>query len=304
MSRWPSIVLPMPTCGEFVASTSGMTSYVTYRSWRASLIEQLTEQRTLLGNAPAVLRRVRDPWLLAAALNDAGLQAPQLKRLSEVPVAGQWLRKPVRAAGGYGVEGFVPAQLDNADNSMYLQEFIPGRSIGATFVAANGNAIFVGATEQLLGPAWGGAREFQYVGSVGPIGLSPEHAQALSQVGHCIATSFGIQGLFGVDAIVNGEGVWPVEVNPRYTASVEILERAMNIATIQWHVAACRAGRTGLLATALIRSSRTSRRLARSLTRANPSSRSSLEERPTLTWKIDYDRRSLAGVRDCFDCFE
>lgn len=207
-----------------------------------SLIEQLTEQRELLGTAPAVVRRIRNPWDLAAALRQAGLRCPRLKLLGEVPVEGQWLRKPLQAAGGFGIERFVPARSDNTAASIYFQEFIPGRSIGAIFVAANGESKFVGATEQLLGPAWGGAREFQYVGSVGPIALSTERVDALSKIGNCIASSFAVQGLFGVDAIVNDEGIWPVEVNPRYTASVEILERAMNIAAIQWHVAACRDG--------------------------------------------------------------
>jgi predicted ATP-grasp superfamily ATP-dependent carboligase len=102
--------------------------------------------------------------------------------------------------------------------------------------------VLVGVTEQLLGSRWGGTREFQYVGSVGPIVLAPEHTQALMRVGDCIAESFPVRGLFGVDAIIGDEGVWPVEVNPRYTASVEILERALHVATIGWHVVACRNG--------------------------------------------------------------
>ncbi len=41
--------------------------------------------------------------------------------------------------------------------------------------------------------------------------------------------------------MVDGRGeIWPVEVNPRYTASVEILERGLGVAALGWHVAACR----------------------------------------------------------------
>ena len=49
-------------------------------------------------------------------------------------------------------------------------------------------------------------------------------------------------GLFGVDAIISRERIWPVEVNPRYTASVEVLERAMRIHAIRWHAEACLTG--------------------------------------------------------------
>jgi predicted ATP-grasp superfamily ATP-dependent carboligase len=49
-------------------------------------------------------------------------------------------------------------------------------------------------------------------------------------------------GLFGVDAVINSEGAWAVEVNPRYTASIEVLERSTGMAAVGWHVSACREG--------------------------------------------------------------
>jgi predicted ATP-grasp superfamily ATP-dependent carboligase len=55
-----------------------------------------------------------------------------------------------------------------------------------------------------------------------------------------LAREFNLTGLFGVDCIVAGDEIWPVEVNPRYTASVEILERATGASAICWHVVACR----------------------------------------------------------------
>jgi predicted ATP-grasp superfamily ATP-dependent carboligase len=50
-------------------------------------------------------------------------------------------------------------------------------------------------------------------------------------------------GLFGVDFILNGDEVWLIEVNPRYTASVEIVERCTGVRAIVEHVAACVGGR-------------------------------------------------------------
>jgi predicted ATP-grasp superfamily ATP-dependent carboligase len=214
------------------------------------VIEQLARDRKLLGNSGTPLQQVRNPWSIAAALQKAGLQTPALSRADEPPAGGNWLMKPLRAAGGFGVERLGPAKTGRfkGSNSKYFQQFIPGYSIGVTFVGAGGSAAFVGATEQLLGSAWGGAREFQYVGSVGPLVLTPQQFQALTKIGECIATSFQVQGLFGVDAIINDDEVWPVEVNPRYTASVELLERALNLSTIGWHVAACRHGELPQLA--------------------------------------------------------
>lgn len=206
------------------------------------LIEQVASDRVLLGCRGSALRQVREPRLLAEALHETGLQAPRLKASNDGPLTGNWLRKPRNAAGGYGIERAMVRQSDAVDEVAYFQELISGRSIGATFVAARGRSVLAGATDQLFGTQWGGTREFQYVGSVGPSVLSADNVKQLSKIGDCIAASFAIEGLFGVDAIINEEGVWPVEVNPRYTASVEIVERAFHIATLNWHVAACRRG--------------------------------------------------------------
>jgi predicted ATP-grasp superfamily ATP-dependent carboligase len=188
---------------------------------------------------------LRDPWRLAAAMRAAGLSIPELNDTGALPAGDDWLRKPLRAAGGFGIRRVPTARTigGHKSGSIYFQKFISGRSLGVTYLGANGRAVLVGATEQLLGPAWGASREFQYVGSVGPATLSQEHVQGLARIGNCIAANFPVRGLFGVDAIANEAGVWPVEVNPRYTASVEIIERVLRVATIGWHVAACRDGK-------------------------------------------------------------
>jgi uncharacterized protein len=41
---------------------------------------------------------------------------------------------------------------------------------------------------------------------------------------------------------LNADDVVPVEINPRYTASIEVLERALGQSAIGLHVAACRGG--------------------------------------------------------------
>ena len=41
-----------------------------------------------------------------------------------------------------------------------------------------------------------------------------------------LAAAFGLRGPFGVDFIWDGERAWVVEVNPRPTASLEVIEAA------------------------------------------------------------------------------
>jgi predicted ATP-grasp superfamily ATP-dependent carboligase len=58
-------------------------------------------------------------------------------------------------------------------------------------------------------------------------------------IGNCLAERFALVGLFGVDAVLADGAVWLIEVNPRYTASVEVLEQALDTKLLPLHVHAC-----------------------------------------------------------------
>jgi predicted ATP-grasp superfamily ATP-dependent carboligase len=108
-------------------------------------------------------------------------------------------------------------------------------------VAAHGECRLLGVTRQLVGSEWG-AGPFSYAGSIGPLSLPAHKNATFRRIGDCLAGEFQLVGVFGVDAIVNDAGVWPVEVNPRYPASAEVLERAGNFSAISMHAAACADG--------------------------------------------------------------
>ncbi len=57
----------------------------------------------------------------------------------------------------------------------------------------------------------------------------------LEELGHLLASDCFLDGLFGVDGILRDGTFWPVEINPRYTASVEVLEYATGWPILAWH---------------------------------------------------------------------
>ena len=81
---------------------------------------------------------------------------------------------------------------------------------------------------------------YHYVGSIGPLSLSVQQQRQWGQIGQALGAAFPLQGLFGVDAIESDRGVVPVEVNPRYTASMEVVERIRGWPLLAWHALACR----------------------------------------------------------------
>lgn len=208
------------------------------------LIADWQQQQPLWGNGPQVLARVRDPKLLAASLHAAALRAPDVYlEARRAPRDGSWLCKPLRSSGGTQITRWEPRSRESLPPEHYLQRWVDGTPCSAQFVAAAGRACLLGVTEQLLGQAWLGACGFHYCGSIGPLSVSPSTDSELRRIGDVLAKDFGLIGLFGVDAVVNNDGAWAIEVNPRYCASLEVLERSVGFHSIALHGEACSHGR-------------------------------------------------------------
>jgi predicted ATP-grasp superfamily ATP-dependent carboligase len=206
------------------------------------LVESVTVP--LLGCPASALRLVRDPWRVARALCDAGLPTPQLARdAAGLPTDGTWLCKRFASAAGRHIHVVDGGRTAASSSLVYYQRRVIGPSESAVFVAAPGDCRLLGTTRQLIGVGDPGAGEFQYLGSLGPLPLSLERQRQWERIGQVLAQRFALRGLWGVDAVVADDQVWPVEVNPRYTASVEVLERTANWNACQLHWQACVEGR-------------------------------------------------------------
>jgi predicted ATP-grasp superfamily ATP-dependent carboligase len=55
-----------------------------------------------------------------------------------------------------------------------------------------------------------------------------------------VTREFGLVGLNGIDFIARKGVPYPIEVNPRYSASMELLERTYGLSLFEVHVRACR----------------------------------------------------------------
>ncbi|MEX2216820.1 MAG: ATP-grasp domain-containing protein [Phycisphaeraceae bacterium] len=225
-------------------------------------VEAIAAARPLLTGPPGAMKKLRDPLAskcaLAAAWGRAeGSATPPhgaregdaWPRECETMVAVSRLRRfawklglgrpdgtmLVKPRQGSGIRKWRPGEPVDFDKE-YLQQFIPGRPISAVFHAwEEGTALF-GISEQLVGDPSFGAGPFQYAGSIAPYEDTHQIWNAMNLLGTALAAWSEYRGLFGVDAIhalrrhghfpSSDRTVFPVEVNPRYTASIETLEQA------------------------------------------------------------------------------
>ena len=111
--------------------------------------------------------------------------------------------------------------------------------MSALFVAWQSKVELIGVCEQLIGPTAGAPTEFGYAGSIGPIEVSQQTRDLLQRLGDTLTYEAQLRGMFGIDFVLADEISWLVEVNPRYTASVEVLERTLGRCLVAEHVLAC-----------------------------------------------------------------
>jgi uncharacterized protein len=221
----------------WVAYTSNLENY-------PAAVGRLAQGRRLLGNPPAVLAQVRNPVVLSAFLRRKGFAVP-LTRASPPasPGAETWLLKPRRSGGGHGVRQWRWGQ--SLPRSSYLQQQISGIPGSVIFAANGGSAVVLGLSRQLVGDSRFGAKAFRYCGSLLGGGVSPvfprhkELLETASAMACEVTRSFGLIGLNGIDFIARNGVPHAIEVNPRYSASMELLERSLGLSLFELHVRAC-----------------------------------------------------------------
>jgi predicted ATP-grasp superfamily ATP-dependent carboligase len=200
------------------------------------LIGQMADRRALWGNGPGVLAKVRDPFFLATVAQAVGLPTPVVKRPSaRSPGPGRWLVKPLRGSGGSGIRVYSAADPPRPSSGVYLQQYIEGQPAAALYLSTGRSVHALGLIFQLVGKSWLHAAPFHYCASIGPMPPGTWVREVLERLGLVLAAASGLRGLFGIDGVLQDRNFWPVEVNPRYTASVEVLEYATGLPVLAWH---------------------------------------------------------------------
>jgi predicted ATP-grasp superfamily ATP-dependent carboligase len=224
---------------KLAAYTSNFENY-------PAAVTRLAAGRRLLGNPAVTLKRVRNPIAVMRVLRRHELvtaptrsQPPRSGRLR-----GSWLLKPRLSGGGHGIRtwsgsGMIP-------RTMYLQQRIPGTPGSISFAADGRRAVVLGFSRQLVAARWLGAQRHRYCGSI--VGgsntrLFPRQEELLDQARDLVSIltrEFRLVGLNGIDFIAQHGIPYPLEVNPRYSASMELIERALGVSLFEVHHQACR----------------------------------------------------------------
>jgi len=240
---------------------------------RPDFIQRRIDQGMLCGVTGDMLRQLRslESWQRWASESRIGwpmtVQDLSDPRLDSVR-SESWMLKPVGRAGGVHVRAI--ASLEGLDrvanlgldpgsptssptsNLWYLQQYVPGISIGVSYCTdSNRNTDNNGTTESNEPPRTrivGIARSILseeleaplpwiYRGSLSPYSVSPSVFASLERFATTVAQSTGIRGLWQADFQIDPNGqLWLLEINPRWSASMELHELLQGYSWITEHV--------------------------------------------------------------------
>jgi uncharacterized protein len=215
-------------------------------------VSLLARGRMLWGNPAGVLRRVRDPALLSAVCRRHGLASPEVQEPADARQATQflvsdpntppaWLVKRRASGGGHGVRAW--REGTRVPHGAYLQRRVDGTPGSVVFVAAGGRAVAIGLSRQLLGDAAFGVSRFRYCGNIlTAAGEDDEVVDRARNLADVVAREFGLVGVNGIDFVVNQGVPHAVEANPRWCASMELVERTYGVSVFNAHAIACQDG--------------------------------------------------------------
>ncbi len=172
------------------------------------------------GASPEQFLTCDRPEFLSVLAAQAAVRFPETRCAGAAPRG--WLVKRRGSSGGQGVS-YSDGAGDIPENSI-LQRPVRGRICGASFLGLGDRAMLLGVCRLLkkrIGPY-----PFVFAGALGPIPLNVARVESLRQLGDAFCCASPLVGPFNIDVVLQDDTVTLLEVNPRWSASMELVERA------------------------------------------------------------------------------
>ena len=183
------------------------------------LLACVAKHLPLIGNAPEVVRKLKDAPYFFGVLDSLAIPHPEVS-FSLLANAEGWICKEEGGSGGAHVLNAVTNQ--DLPKGQYFQRVIDGTPISMLF-AANGTEIkVIGFNQQWVAPI--ADKPYRYGGIVGNANLPLDIKQSLQEAAKKITMAFGLRGLNSLDVIWQSGQYWVLEINPRLSSTLDLYQ--------------------------------------------------------------------------------
>ncbi len=155
-----------------------------------------------------------------------------------------FIAKPIEGAGGYGIREMFKQEDDFDLSKFILQEKLIGLNSSASVLSTGQEFKTIITSKQIIGdPMLGQKEPYGYCGNITPLvgengPVDPAMKVEMADVAEKIIERLSLIGSNGVDFIINDDGLFLIEVNPRIQGTMECAELVLNINMAEAHIQA------------------------------------------------------------------
>lgn len=182
------------------------------------LLQKIANNIPLIGNSVASVNAVKNRHTFFKALQALNITHPKV--FDAIPDAAQYLKKSTGGCGGSHIS--IASSQDELGADQYFQQYIHGRPVSLLFLADVDSIEVIGFNEQWLKASTD--MPFRYGGAVSNINLPQAIQQQLIVAAEKLTLEFGLVGLNSLDAVIESDVAYVLEVNPRLSATFDLYD--------------------------------------------------------------------------------
>ena len=162
----------------------------------------------------------------------------------------QFILKPLQGSGGYDINLLGnDTDIKLNDSEFILQEYVDGVSLSSSLLATKSDSKTIINTRLLTEHDFGKPDSFIYIGNILPLTSKSIMAnfddmdkinETMNETSESLADEFDLIGSNGVDYILNENGLYVIEINPRLQGTFECVEMSLGINMLEAHIKACK----------------------------------------------------------------
>ncbi|WP_299525201.1 ATP-grasp domain-containing protein [uncultured Methanobrevibacter sp.] len=162
----------------------------------------------------------------------------------------KYIVKPRSGSGGYNTKVLNnSSQLQlNEDEKLIVQEYINGINLSSSVLASKKEAKTIINSRLLTQHDFKNNNQFKYIGNILPLTKKSiltkvknidEINKKMETISEKLIQKFKLIGSNGVDYILNKNGLYALEINPRIQGTFECCQQSLGINMLEAHIKAC-----------------------------------------------------------------
>ena len=196
-------------------------------------LRQANEILPLYANSISVFKCLENPIIFFETLKLLKVPFPQVNfsANSFEDLGHDWILKDLGSSGGCGIKKNFGRK---SKRSEYFQKQLQGTAVSLSFFADGQNVMPLGYSKPVTTKQ--SNLPFVFCGLDGPVELNDSIDQEALRISKLIVQKFKLRGFNGIDFLASDKAVHFIDLNPRITASFEILQESHSFCFFDRHI--------------------------------------------------------------------